>query len=88
VLINRDLFDFKNISNIINFRFFNTADNSSQKFGPTLPQYKLNNDAYSEKEKQNKITQSKYDILLLHKPFSCFYKGNHGQTEDIYTDLK
>jgi hypothetical protein len=39
-------------------------------------------------EKHKKFTQSKFDIFVLHKPFSGFYKGNRGQNEEIYTDLK
>ena len=30
----------------------------------------------------------KFNILFLHKPFSVFYKGNRGQIEEVYTDLK
>ena len=39
-------------------------------------------------EKHEKITQSKFYIFFLHKPFFGFYKGNHGKNEEIYTDLK
>jgi hypothetical protein len=39
-------------------------------------------------EKHKKFTQSKFDIFVLHKHFSGFYKGNRGQNEEIYTDLK
>ena len=34
---------------------------------------------------KKKFTQS---IFVLQKPFSGFYKGNRGQNEEIYTDLK
>ena len=30
----------------------------------------------SDPEKHEKLTQSKFNILFLHKPFSVFYKGN------------
>ena len=39
-------------------------------------------------EKNEKFTQSKFNFFFLHKPFSVFYKGNPGQNEEIYTDLK
>ena len=39
-------------------------------------------------EKHKKCTQSKFDIFFLHRPFSGFYKGNCGQNQEIYTDLK
>ena len=42
----------------------------------------------SDPDKHEKLTQSKLDIFFLFKPFSCFYKGNPGQNEEIYTDLK
>ena len=42
----------------------------------------------ADPEKHEKFTRSKFNILLLHKPFSGFYKGNCGQNEEIYTDLK
>ena len=42
----------------------------------------------ADPEKHKKIIKSKFDIFFLHKPFSGFYKGNCGQNEDIYTDLK
>ena len=30
-----------------------------------------------------KIKHSKFDVFFLYKPFSVFYKGNHGQNEEI-----
>ena len=45
------------------------------------------NSAHTQK-KHNKFTQSKFDIFLLHRPFSGFYKGNRGQNKEIQTDLK
>ena len=33
----------------------------------------------ADQEKQNKFTQSKFDIFFLHKPFSSYYKGKWGQ---------
>ena len=40
------------------------------------------------RKKHTKFTQSKFIIFFLHKPFSVFYKGNCGQKEKIYIDLK
>ena len=42
----------------------------------------------ADTEKHKKFAQSKFDIFVLHRPFSGFYKGNREQTEEIYTDLK
>ena len=39
-------------------------------------------------QKHTKFTKSKFYIFFLHNPFSCIYKGNGRQKEEIYTDLK
>ena len=41
-------------------------------------------------EKHERLTLSKFDIFFLHKPFSCFYKGNCRQNEEfeqMYTNM-
>ena len=43
---------------------------------------------YLDLEEHEKFTHSKFNIFFLHKPFSGFYKENHMQKEEIYTDLK
>ena len=42
----------------------------------------------SDPEKHQKFTQSKFDIFFLHKHLSGCYKGDRGQNERNYTDLK
>ena len=39
-------------------------------------------------ENHEQFTQSEFDMFVLHKPFSGFYKRNLWQNKEIYTDLK
>ena len=42
----------------------------------------------TDPEKHEKFTESTFNIFSMHKQFSCFCKENHGENEEICTDLK
>ena len=48
----------------------------------------LNFNFRETRKKTEMFTQSIFNIFVLHKPFSGFYKGNRRQNKENYTDLK